>query len=316
MISFQIQDTLGTQLKYKSSTNENGITTCCYKPKSTLPHVIEVNYGGVAASESPYRVYVSAPPDVTKIRVFGDWFETKTKLNEGNNFKIDTTQVDYADLNVYLIHEESGIKIPVKISNDNGVYTVDLNVKKPGNYLTKIYYGGIPLSYTQKVYVPPLPVNNYIPESSTIPKAYPEKVKVFGPAFLSKNLCAGEATYFNIDVSDAGQGIVAVCIFNMHGIPVDNVFVVNKGGGLYTVNFIPPNEKSIVISVKFAHQNVKSRYEMVFIVNIYIYYMQYSLTESKEFKYFKSSWIIVVKIICLKHDTKLCRCDTLSNYEI
>lgn len=225
--------------------------------------MIEVNYGGVAASESPYRVYVSAPPDVTKIRVFGDWFETKTKLNEGNNFKIDTTHVDYAELNVHLIHEESGTKIPVTISNENGVYTVDVkNVKKPGNYLTKIYYGGIPLSFKQKVYVPPLPVNNYIPESST-PQSYPDKVKVFGPAFSDANLRAGIATYFNIDVSEAGQGIVAVCIFNMNGIPVDNVFVVNKGGGLYTVNFIPPNEKSIVISVKFAHQNVNSRYAMI-----------------------------------------------------
>lgn len=220
--------------------------------------MIEVNYGGVAASDSPYRVYVSTPPDVSKIRVYGDWFETKTKLNECNHFNVDTSQVDYAELNVYLIHEESGTKIPVTIaSNDNGVYTIDLNVKKPGNYLTKIYYGGIPLTITQKVYVPPLP-NNYIPESST-PESFPDKVRVFGPAFSDASLIAGEATHFNIDVSKAGQGIVAVCIFNMHGIPVDNVFVVNKGGGLYTVNFIPPNEKSIVISVKFAHQNVNSR---------------------------------------------------------
>lgn len=244
-------------MQYSSTTNENGITTCTFTPKSTLPHVIEVNYGGVAASDSPYRVYVSAPPDVSKIRVYGDWFETKTKLNEANHFIVDATQVDFAELNVYLIHEESGSKIPVTISNDNGIYTIDLNVKKPGNYLTKIYYGGIPLSFTQKVYVPPLP-NNYIPESS-IPQAFPEKVKVFGPAFSNANLKAGEATHFNIDVSEAGQGIVAVCIFNMHGIPVDNVFVVNKGGGMYTVNFIPPNEKSIVISVKFAHQNINSR---------------------------------------------------------
>lgn len=233
------------------------MTTASYTPKSTLPHVIEVNYGGVAACDSPYRVYVSAPPDVTKIRVFGDWFETKTKLNEDKTFKIDTTHVDIAELNVYLIHEESSTKIPVSISNENGIYTVKLNVKKPGNYLTKIYYGGIPLAFTQKVYVPPLP-NDNIPESIT-PEARPDKVKVFGPAFSRECLKSGEATHFNIDVSEAGQGIVAVCIFNMHGIPVDNVFVVNKGGGLYTVNFIPPNEKSIVISVKFDHQNVNSR---------------------------------------------------------
>lgn len=218
--------------------------------------MIEINYGGVAAADSPYRVYVSTPPDVTKIRIFGDWFETKTKLGMRSTFKIDTTQVDIAELNVYLVHDESGTKISVTHSHDNGIYTVELNVKKPGNYLTKIYYGGIPLPFTQKVYVPPLPLTN-IPTTST-PQVHPENVKVYGPAF-SESLYAGNATYFNIDVAEAGHGIVAVCIFNMNGIPVDNVFVVNKGGGLYTVNFIPPNEKSIVVSVKFAHQNVKSR---------------------------------------------------------
>lgn len=248
---------MGNQLQYNSTAMGHSITAFSYTPKTTLPHVIEVNYGGVAAAESPYRVYVSTPPDVTKIRVFGDWFETKTKLNEINHFRIDTSQVDVAELNVCLIHEESGEKVPVSISHENDLHNIKVTVKKPGNYLTKIFYGGIPLAFTQKVYVPPLP-NSYIPEPSS-PEAYPDRVKVFGPAFSDTCLKAGEATYFNIDVSDAGHGIVAVCIFNMHGIPVDNVFVVNKGGGLYTVNFIPPNEKSIVISVKFAHQNVKSR---------------------------------------------------------
>lgn len=258
-LSLQIQDTLGKQLQYKSLANENGVITYSFIPKSTLPHVIEVNYGCVAVADSPYRIYVSAPPDVSKIRVFGDWFETKTTLGQSNHFKIDTTQLDVAELNVYLIHEESASKIPTTISNENGIHAVDLNVKKPGNYLTKVYYGGILVPIRQKVYVPPLPDNDIPVSSSHSQEPHPENVKVYGPAFSQGNLRAGEATFFNIDVSEAGHGIVAVCIFSMNGVPVDNVFVVNKGGGLYTVNFIPPNEKSIIVSVKFAHENVKSR---------------------------------------------------------
>lgn len=254
----QIHDTLGNCLPFTTTkTKDSGITSCTYVTKTTLPHVVEVNYAGVAAAQSPYRIYVAVPPDVKKLKVFGDWFETKTKLNVSNNFKIDATDVDMAELNVYLIHEESGERVPVTITNENGIHTVELKVQKSGNYLTKIYYGGIPLSMKQKVYVPPI-TNKYIPNDATH-TAYPEKVKLFGPAFSCDRLKAGEATHFNIDVSDAGTGIVAVCIFNMHGIPVDNVFVVNKGGGLYTVNFIPPNEKSIVITVKFAHKHVSSR---------------------------------------------------------
>lgn len=271
---------MGKQLQYKIKSNVNGVTTYSYVPQSTLPHVIEVNYGGVAAADSPYRIYVAAPPDVTKIRVYGDWFETKTKLGEKNYFHIDTTQLndDMAELNVYLMHEESAMKIPLAISNENGIYTIELNVKRPGNYLTKIFYGGIAVPFTQTVYVPPLPEND-IPQkaiaavappppaavpaavalANTLARPHPKNVKVYGPAFSHTHLRAGEATFFNIDVSEAGHGIVAVCIFNMNGVPVDNVFVVNKGGGLYTVNFIPPNERSIIVSVKYGNQNVNSR---------------------------------------------------------
>lgn len=213
----------------------------------------------MASAQSPYRIYVATPPNVSKLKVYGDWFETKTKLNVPNSFIVDASALDIAELNVYLIHEETGDKVPVIITtnDDDRIHTIDLTVQKSGNYLTKIYYGGIPLSMKQKVYVPPLS-NKNIP-NDTIHSAFPEKVKVFGPAFAGLRLKAGEATLFNIDVSEAGTGIVSVCIFNMHGIPVDNVFIVNKGGGLYTVNFIPPNERSIVITVQFAHQHVSSR---------------------------------------------------------
>lgn len=270
-------------MQYKRISHANDVTAYSYVPQSTLPHVIEINYGGVAAADSPYRVYVVAPPDITKIRVYGDWFETKTKLGETNTFHIDTTQLDdMAELRVYLIHEESGTKIPLAISNENDIYTIELSVKKTGNYLTKIFYGGIAVPFTQTVYVPPLPENN-IPKKSiaaasppppppasssplpppmtanSLARPQPENVKVYGPAFAHTHLRAGEATFFNIDVSEAGHGIVAVCIFHMNAVPVDNVFVVNKGGGLYTVNFIPPNEPSIIVSVKYGNQNVNSR---------------------------------------------------------
>lgn len=276
-------------MPYTIKSKQNGVTTYAYVPQLTQPHVIEVNYGGVAAADSPYRIYVAAPPDVTKIRVYGDWFETKTKLGEKNSFHIDTTQLNdtamAAELNVHLVHEESATKIPLAISNENGIYTIELNVKRAGNYSTKIFYGGIAVPFTQTVYVPPLPEKNIPkaaaaaappPNAAVAPppgispagtaavanaaaRAHPENVKVYGPAFSHTHLRAGEATFFNIDVSEAGHGIVAVCIFNMNGVPVDNVFVVNKGGGLYTVNFIPPNERSIIVSVKYGNQNVNSR---------------------------------------------------------
>lgn len=445
----QIQDSLGNFVPLTTSCKETGLTKCSYIPKTTLPHVIEVNYGGVAAAQSPYRVYVSAPPDVTKLRIFGDWFEIKTKLNTKSTFNIDASEVDAAELNVFLVHDESGDKIPLATTNDKQVHLVELIVTKPGNYSTKIYYGGIPVPFKQKVYVPPgmdystitienlaneptyigrmkefiidmtktnatieeqnLSVTIIDPNGNTVPHKLtmsdnvfrilftphyigchkihimyenipligspfavnvisfcdpskvkatghglvsgivgelckfdietrhaglggltlaiegpsetklkcvdnkngscsveyipnepgdyeisvifankhipnspfkvsvtypvrPDKVKVFGPAVASGHIKVGEQTYFNIDVSEAGPGLIAVQINNLKGVPVDNVFVVNKGGGLYTVNFMPPNENSIVVSVKFAHQHVSSRFVLFKKKNIFSFF--------------------------------------------
>lgn len=404
-------------------------------PKSTLPHTIEINYGGVASAKSPYRVYVSSPPDVSKIRVSGKWFDKKIKPNTPTNFQIDTRECEMAELKVNIVHNESAETIPIEIKNSNGIHTVNVIALIPGNYSTNIYYGGIPVPFNRNVFVAPIidfskvvvsdlttginyvgrlkeftldlsktgaiidsaklsitiidpngntvphklvttdifrisytphymgchkihimydgtPIpaspftvnvvtfcepsrckatgqglvsgitgdvckftietrdaglggltlaiegpsqtklkcvdnkngscsveyipnepgdyeitilfaNTHIPGSpfklSVTQPVRPDKVKVFGPAIDEKFINVGKPTFFNIDVSDAGPGLIAVTINNVNGIPVDNVMVVNKGGGLYTVNFIPPDENSIVVSVKFAHQHVGSR---------------------------------------------------------
>lgn len=414
---------------------------CTYVPQSTLPHTIEINYGSVAAASSPYRVYVSTPPDVSKIVVSGKWFDTKPKVNVRTGFLIDTSAIEECapDVGVKIIHEESSQMIPIGIKLDNtGVHHIEFVPSKTGDYSTILHCGGIllpqsrnvfvapivdfskiiitglntepnyvgrlskftinfndmsavidrnllainitgpkgntvasqlkknesqnsfqirytpyeagchrisilydnvpispsPVNITVKMfcepknckaigdglisgitgivsafeietreaglggltlaiegpaetklkcidnkngscsvqYIPPEPgdyeisiffANTHIPGSpfkvSVTSPVRPDKVRIFGPAIENRrNIKVGGPTFFNIDVSEAGPGLIAVTINNMHGVPVDNVMVVNRGGGLYTVNFIPPAE-NIIVDVKFAHQNVFSR---------------------------------------------------------
>lgn len=420
-----------------STTNQTAhLIQCSYVPQSTLPHTVEINYGCVAAADSPYRVYVSAPPDVTKIRMHGKWIEAmKHRVNVASAFQIDASECDAADLSVELVHDESSTAMPVDVRQSEGVYHVEFTPTKAGYYTTSIFYGGVLLPTGKKVFVAPdvdfskMKISNlnigpnYVsqlkefsvdlsktgaiididlisitiidPNGNTVPHKLsltnvfqiyftphyigfhkihilydgepvpgspfsvnvvnfcdpsrckatgsgleagttgelckftidtheaglggltlaiegpaetklkcvdnkdgscsveyiptqpgdyeitvcfasthipgspfgvsvtnpvcPEKVRVFGPALESKGIGAGEPTFFNIDVSDAGPGLISVTINNYNGIPVDNVTVVNRGGGLYTVNFIPPDEESVIVNVKFAHQNVGSR---------------------------------------------------------
>lgn len=416
------------------------MVNCTYKPQSTLPHTIEINYGTVAADGSPFRVYVSAPPDVSKIHVSGNWFDGKPKPYIRNGFQIDASCYEEytSDIDVHIVHEETSRTVPYEIKLDKkGVHHIELTPSDAGTYSTKLYCAGILLPQSRDVFIAPIidssklitsglttepnfvgrakeftihsndmsaaidckllaitisgPNGNAIPNSlkmnennhfqisytpqyagyhtisimydnapipgspfNLIVKNYcepnrckaigdglisgvtgivskfdietrdaglggltlaiegpaetklkcidnkngscsvqyipneagdyeisilfanthipgspykvsitnpvrPDKVRIFGPATENRQIKVGEPTFFSIDVSDAGPGLIAVTINNVHGIPVDNVMVVNKGGGLYTVSFIPPAENIIVI-VKFDHQNIASRY--------------------------------------------------------
>lgn len=435
-----MQDTLGNPVQIVTCSKDVNVIHCTYTPQSTLAHTIEINYGSVAAAGSPYRVYVSTPPDLSKIAVFGEWFDAKPKLNNRTGFQIDTSASGERApaVKVKIVHEESSQVVPIEMKHDNRVVHIEFTPIKAGSYSTIVHCDGIGLPQTRSICVAPivdfskitisgidtgrnfvghikefaihfndmtvnldrdlLTVNIIGPDGNTVhteltmnikqnifqisftprhagchrisilydnvpifgspfninakkkcepencravgdglisgitgvmtgfdietheagsggltlaiegpaetklkctdnkngscsvqyvptePGDYeisilfanthipgspfkvsvespvrPDMVRIFGPAIENRKLKVGQATFFNIDVSEAGPGLIAVAMNNAHGIPVDNVMVLNKGGGLYTVNFVTPDE-NFIVDVKFAHQNVPSRY--------------------------------------------------------
>lgn len=437
---YKVQDSIGNPVSIVTSSKDINMIHCTYTPQSTLAHTIEINYGSVAAAGSPYRVYVSTLPDLSKIAVSGEWFDVKPKLNNRTGFQINTRSSGEcaAALEVKIVHEESSQVVPIDIKHDNKVVHIEFTPTKAGNYSTIVHYDGIVLPQSRSIYVPPivdfskitisgldselnfvgqlnqfaidfkdmnvnlhcdlLAVNITEPSGNTFPSKLtmninqnifqisftprhagchrisilydnvpiigapfninvknqckpenckaigdglisgitgimtgfdiktreagsgeltlaiegpaetklkcidnkngscsvqyvpiepgdyeisiffanthipgspfkvsvtspvrPDLVRIFGPAIENRQLIGAEATFFNIDVSEAGPGLIAVAMNNAHGVPVDNVMVLNKGGGLYTVNFITPAE-NVIVDVKFAHQNVAARY--------------------------------------------------------
>lgn len=60
------------------------------------------------------------------------------------------------DLEVFLIHEETGLEVPVRvIDNDDNTYLVEVIPPQIGTYSTHIKYGGKDIPAQPKVHVTP-----------------------------------------------------------------------------------------------------------------------------------------------------------------
>lgn len=215
-----------------------------YTPHRVGLHRITIHYDNVPISGSPFNVNVKTFCEPKNCKAIGDGLTTGI-TGSLSRFDIDTREAGLGGLTL-AIEGPAETKLEC-IDNKNGSCSVQYVPTEPGDYDISILFA-----------------NTHIPGSpfkvGVVNPVRPDKVRIFGPAIENqRQIKVGEPTFFNIDVSKAGPGLITVMINNAHGIPVDNVMVVNKGGGLYTVNFIPPAE-NIIVNVKFADQNVASRY--------------------------------------------------------
>lgn len=126
-------------------------------PREALPHTVEINYGSVAAAQSPYRVYVRQPPDLSKLIISGNWFETDVTLHKPMNFTVDARNCGDGGngdgaLEVHVIHHNSKTEIPVKLINNNNVYYVEMTPLRPGKYITNLIYGGFTVPFDKVVF--------------------------------------------------------------------------------------------------------------------------------------------------------------------
>lgn len=74
-LEVKVNDTFGRKIQHQEVQKSEGVKEIFYTPSSAKPVTVEVNYGGVAVPNSPYRVYVTAPLDPSKVQVFGPWVD-------------------------------------------------------------------------------------------------------------------------------------------------------------------------------------------------------------------------------------------------
>lgn len=80
-------------IECKLTQKPDGTIEGSYTPKSGNKHTVQVNYGGVATKDSPHRVHVSEPLDVSKVHVFGPGLKDGVKANVPHHFNIDARYI-------------------------------------------------------------------------------------------------------------------------------------------------------------------------------------------------------------------------------
>lgn len=88
-LEVKVGDVFGKPIPVTIKDKPDGTKVCSYTPKTSVPHTVQVNFGGVATPKSPHRVYISAPLDPSKVQAFGPWMEPGVKPNVPTHFNVD-----------------------------------------------------------------------------------------------------------------------------------------------------------------------------------------------------------------------------------
>lgn len=88
-LEVKINDVFSNTIAHKIAQTESGMKKITYTAPSAEPVTVEVNYGGVAVPQSPFRVNVSTPLDASKVQFFGPWLEPGVKPNAATHFNVD-----------------------------------------------------------------------------------------------------------------------------------------------------------------------------------------------------------------------------------
>lgn len=196
-----------------------------YTPYQVGCYLITICYDDVPMPGSPFRVGVKNICRPQNCKASGQGLiSANTKLL--SEFEIDTREAGIGGITLAI---EGPAETEIKcIDNKNGSCNVRYIPMEQGDYEISIFFA-----------------HEHIPGSpfkvSVTDPTCPDKVKISGPAIENCPIKMGEPTFLDIDVSEAGPGLISV------------------GSGLYTVNFSPTAE-NMIVDVKFDGQNVVKRF--------------------------------------------------------
>lgn len=222
-----VEDNHGDKVPVDIKPQPDGTYKCTYTPTSNVPHTVEVNYGGVAAANSPHRVNVGVPVDANKVQSFGPWLQPGVRPNVATHFNVDCRDAGEAELKVKIVHDETKAELPCRvIDNEDQTYTVEVIPTSKGAYTTTMTYGGQRVPIGQKVLV-----------ESQIDVS---KIKVDG---LEPSVVMSKPTDFMVDMSKVGSDIdakkLSCSIFDPKGQVLPSEIVPGLSNDVFRIMYTP-----------------------------------------------------------------------------
>ncbi|XP_063851781.1 filamin-A-like isoform X2 [Scylla paramamosain] len=228
------------QVPLNAKDNGNGLYDFSYRPTRGNKHTVQVNYGGVATENSPYRVFVSEPSVPGAVKVFGPGVERGVRSNTPTHFNIDCREAGPGEVQIALTNAQ-GQDIPIDIrDNRNGTFTVDYLTPSPGEHRVTVLYAGAE--------IPQSPI--VVPVQSNVDVT---KVKVDG---LEPTAPINSLQQFRVITQEAGRADFAVSITSPSGMRVRAHVVPTHEG--YLVNFTPTELGEYLLSIQFGGQPISS----------------------------------------------------------
>ncbi|XP_022901138.2 filamin-A isoform X2 [Onthophagus taurus] len=241
-VDVKVLDSNCNSVNVKLTPKPDGTIEGSYTPTKGNKHTVQVNYGGVATRNSPYRVHVSEPLDVSGVHAFGPGIQNGIKSNVPTHFNIDARDAGPGNLEVLIKNEDTKELVAVQVSdNEDGTYTVDYEPPSPGLYTCTLNYGGLKVPTTPTQY-------------RVQPNVDVSKIKVDG---LEPTAPVNSLQQFRVITQDAGKAEFAISITSPSGSKV-KVHVIPTHEG-YLVNFTPTQLGEYLLGISFGGEPISHR---------------------------------------------------------
>lgn len=226
----------GTEEPVKLRDVGDGVYECDYYPVVPGKYTITITWGGVAIPRSPFEVHISPEVGVQKVRAWGPGLETGM-VGKSADFVVEAIGTEVGTLG-FSIEGPSQAKIEC---DDKGDGSCDVRYwpTEPGEYAVHVICDDEDIKDSPFI-AHILPANN---------KAFPEKVKAYGPGLEPTGCIVEHPAEFTIDARAAGTAELKIYAQDAEGTPID-IKIKDNGDNTYVCVYVPikPIKHTIIIS--------------------------------------------------------------------
>ncbi|XP_075713670.1 filamin-C isoform X2 [Rhinoderma darwinii] len=226
----------GTEEPVKVRDVGDGVYECDYYPAVPGKYIVTITWGGFAIPRSPFEVVISPEVGVQKVRAWGPGLETGM-VGKSADFVVEAIGTEVGTLG-FSIEGPSQAKIEC---DDKGDGSCDVRYwpTEPGEYAVHV------ICDDEDIKDSPF-IAHILPASN---KAFPEKVKAFGPGLEPTGVIVEHPAEFTIDARAAGTAELKIYAQDAEGTPID-IKIKDNGDNTYVCVYVPikPIKHTIIIS--------------------------------------------------------------------